>query len=133
MQALEAGFGPIKINMVVKRGVNEQEIIPMARRFSGEQFILRFIEFMDVANSNHWRMQEWCRPRRLWRRYRRSFLWSCCARIIPGEVAQRFRHAERARGDRDHRFGDAAFLPGLHTGAGFFHGQFLHVCLRRRA
>ena len=56
--ALAAGFAPIKINMVVKRGVNEQEIAPMARRFAGPEYILRFIEYMDVGNSNGWRMAD---------------------------------------------------------------------------
>jgi len=56
-----AGLGPIKVNMVVKRGTNEQEIVPMARFFR-EQFdgriVLRFIEYMDVGASNGWRMDE---------------------------------------------------------------------------
>jgi len=56
--ALTAGFAPIKINMVVKRGVNEGEIVPMAERFRGSGFVLRFIEYMDVGNSNGWRMQD---------------------------------------------------------------------------
>ncbi len=56
--ALAAAFSPIKINMVVKRGVNEHEIAPMARRFSGPQYTLRFIEYMDVGNSNGWRMDD---------------------------------------------------------------------------
>jgi GTP 3',8-cyclase len=56
--ALAAGFAPVKINMVVKRGVNDGEVVAMARRFSGAQFILRFIEYMDVGNSNGWRMDD---------------------------------------------------------------------------
>ncbi len=56
--ALEAGFSPIKINMVVKRGVNEDEILPMARRFRGPDFVLRFIEYMDVGTTNGWRMRD---------------------------------------------------------------------------
>ncbi len=56
--ALAAGFAPIKINMVVKRGTNEQEIAPMARRFAGPEYILRFIEYMDVGNSNGWHMAD---------------------------------------------------------------------------
>ena len=56
--ALAAGFSPIKINMVVKRGVNEAQIAPMARRFSGPRYTLRFIEYMDVGNSNGWRMDD---------------------------------------------------------------------------
>jgi len=52
--AQEAGFSPLKINMVVKRGSNHHEIIPMARYFKDQPHILRFIEFMDVGNSNEW-------------------------------------------------------------------------------
>ena len=54
--AARAGLGPIKINMVVKRGVNEGSILPMARHFKGSGHIVRFIEFMDVGASNGWRM-----------------------------------------------------------------------------
>ena len=56
--AQRVGLGPIKINMVVKRGLNDQEILPMARHFKGSPFILRFIEFMDVGSSNGWRMDD---------------------------------------------------------------------------
>ncbi len=53
-----AGLGPIKINMVVKKGVNDHQILPMARHFKGSPYILRFIEYMDVGSSNGWRMDE---------------------------------------------------------------------------
>jgi cyclic pyranopterin phosphate synthase len=56
--AQAAGLGPIKINMVVKRGTNEHEILPMARRFKGSGIVLRFIEYMDVGATNGWRMNE---------------------------------------------------------------------------
>lgn len=56
--AVAAGFAPIKINMVVKRGLNDDSIAPMAWRFCGPEFVLRFIEFMDVGNANGWRMSE---------------------------------------------------------------------------
>ena len=56
--AQNAGLGPIKINMVVKRGTNEHEILPMARRFMGTGIVLRFIEYMDVGATNGWRMNE---------------------------------------------------------------------------
>jgi len=49
-----AGLAPIKVNMVVKHGVNEQSILPMARHFRGTGIILRFIEYMDVGTSNGW-------------------------------------------------------------------------------
>ena len=52
------GLGPIKVNMVVKRGQNDQDIVPMARHFKGSPYILRFIEFMDVGSSNGWKMAE---------------------------------------------------------------------------
>jgi GTP 3',8-cyclase len=57
-RALAEGFSPIKINMVVQRGVNEEEIPAMARRFGGPDFILRFIEYMDVGNTNGWQMSD---------------------------------------------------------------------------
>ena len=56
--AHEVGLGPIKINMVVKRGQNDQDIVAMARHFKGSPYILRFIEFMDVGTSNGWKMAE---------------------------------------------------------------------------
>jgi GTP 3',8-cyclase len=56
--AQEAGLKNIKVNMVVKRGTNEQEILPMARHFQGTGVTLRFIEYMDVGATNGWRMNE---------------------------------------------------------------------------
>lgn len=56
--ALTAGLDPVKIDMVVKRGVNEDSIVPMAERFRGTGVILRFIEFMDVGSTNGWRMED---------------------------------------------------------------------------
>lgn len=56
--AQAAGLDPIKINMVVKRGTNDQEIVPMARHFKGSGAVLRFIEYMDVGASNGWNMSE---------------------------------------------------------------------------
>jgi len=56
--AERAGLHPIKINMVVKRGVNEASVLPMARYFKDRGHILRFIEYMDVGNTNGWRMDD---------------------------------------------------------------------------
>ncbi len=56
--AHEVGLGPIKVNMVVKRGQNDQDIVAMARYFKGSPYILRFIEFMDVGTTNGWKMGE---------------------------------------------------------------------------
>ena len=56
--AHDVGLGPIKINMVVKRGHNDQDILSMARHFKGSPHILRFIEYMDVGTSNGWTMAQ---------------------------------------------------------------------------
>jgi cyclic pyranopterin phosphate synthase len=56
--ARQAGFGPLKINMVVRRGINETSILPMARWARRDGHILRFIEYMDVGHSNGWRLDE---------------------------------------------------------------------------
>jgi len=56
--AQEAGLENIKVNMVVKRGTNDHEILPMARHFQGTGIVLRFIEYMDVGATNGWRMDE---------------------------------------------------------------------------
>src|SRR5579872_4734632 len=56
--AREAGLAPIKVNMVVKRGLNDGSIVEMARYFRGSGVVLRFIEYMDVGNTNGWRMDD---------------------------------------------------------------------------
>ncbi|MFM0072339.1 GTP 3',8-cyclase MoaA [Paraburkholderia sediminicola] len=56
--AQAVGLAPVKVNMVVKRGTNDGEIVPMARHFKGSGAVLRFIEYMDVGTSNGWNMTE---------------------------------------------------------------------------
>ncbi|MDB5819729.1 MAG: cyclohydrolase subunit MoaA, partial [Rhizobacter sp.] len=56
--AQAAGLAPLKVNMVVKRGTNDSQILPMARHFRGTGSVLRFIEYMDVGATNGWRMNE---------------------------------------------------------------------------
>jgi cyclic pyranopterin phosphate synthase len=56
--AAAVGLDPIKVNMVVKRGLNESSILPMARFFREKGYILRFIEYMDVGHTNGWRMDD---------------------------------------------------------------------------
>src|SRR5580692_7560027 len=56
--AQAAGLAPVKVNMVVKHGTNDGEIVPMARHFKGSGAVLRFIEYMDVGTSNGWNMTE---------------------------------------------------------------------------
>jgi GTP 3',8-cyclase len=57
-EAARVGLGPIKVNMVVKRGLNDTSILPMARFFREKGYILRFIEYMDVGHTNGWRMDD---------------------------------------------------------------------------
>lgn len=56
--ASEAGLTPVKINCVVKRGVNEHAIVPLVERFRHSGHVVRFIEYMDVGTTNAWRMQD---------------------------------------------------------------------------
>lgn len=56
--ARSAGFDNIKVNMVVQKGANENDILPMAKYFKGTGNILRFIEFMDVGNTNGWNLDQ---------------------------------------------------------------------------
>jgi cyclic pyranopterin phosphate synthase len=93
-KALEAGFGPIKINTVVKRGVNEQEILPLVRRFRGPHYILRFIEYMDVGNSNGWRMEHVMPAREILQHIEKEFPLEPLPAHTPSEVAQRYRHRD---------------------------------------
>jgi GTP 3',8-cyclase len=57
-RAAASGLAPVKVNMVVKRGVNEQSILPMAEHFRGTRHVLRFIEYMDVGTTNGWRLDD---------------------------------------------------------------------------
>jgi len=94
--AAAAGFGPIKVNMVVKRAVNEHSVVPMARYFKDRGHILRFIEFMDVGATNGWKMEHVVPSRELVQMINRELP------IVPldpnyrGEVAERWRYKDGA-------------------------------------
>jgi GTP 3',8-cyclase len=89
-----AGLGPIKINMVVKRGLNDQEILPMAQRFRGSGHILRFIEFMDVGCSNGWRMDDVVPSAEVVQRIHEAVPLEQIDPNYTGEVAERWRYAD---------------------------------------
>ncbi len=89
--ALEAGFSPIKINAVVKRGVNEQEVLPLVRRFRGSHYVLRFIEYMDVGNTNGWRMEHVVPAQEILSIIQREFALEPLPAQTSGEVARRYR------------------------------------------
>jgi len=94
--AERVGLGPIKVNMVVKRGVNDHEIIPMARHFRGTPIVLRFIEYMDVGATNGWRMDEVLPSAQVIERLSTEFPLQPIDPNYPGETAQRWRYADGA-------------------------------------
>ncbi|HMM50757.1 MAG TPA: GTP 3',8-cyclase MoaA [Burkholderiaceae bacterium] len=89
-----AGLHPIKVNMVVKRGMNDHEIVPMARHFRGSGRILRFIEFMDVGASNGWRMDDVVPSAEVARRIGEVFPIEPVEPNYEGEVAERWRYLD---------------------------------------
>jgi GTP 3',8-cyclase len=92
--AAEAGLAPIKVNMVVKRGMNEREILPMARRFRGSGHILRFIEYMDVGHTNGWRMDDVVSSAEVLRIIGAELPLEPVDANYQGEVAERWRYAD---------------------------------------
>jgi cyclic pyranopterin phosphate synthase len=94
--AMDAELAPVKIDAVVKRGVNDDGIIDLARRFRGTGAIVRFIEYMDVGNTNRWRAEDVVSGREILARLARE--WE----LVPadpnyfGEVAERWRYADGA-------------------------------------
>jgi len=94
--AAAAGFTPIKVNMVVKRGVNDAEIVAMARHFRGTGHIVRFIEYMDVGSTNGWRMDDVVPSMEVVRRIGEAFPLEPLDPNYPGEVAERWRYKDGA-------------------------------------
>jgi len=92
--AAAAGFAPIKINMVVKRGYNEHQVLPMARYFRDRGHILRFIEFMDVGNSNGWRLHDVVASEQILASIDAEMPIEPVAAAEPGAVAQRWRYRD---------------------------------------
>ncbi|WP_017727247.1 GTP 3',8-cyclase MoaA [Halalkalibacterium ligniniphilum] len=92
MEAAKAvGLG-VKVNMVVQKGVNDEDIVPMAMFFREKGITLRFIEYMDVGNSNGWRMDDVISKREIFEKIDREMPLEPLAPRYPGEVATRFRY-----------------------------------------
>lgn len=91
-----AGLGPLKVNMVVQRGVNDHEILPMARHFRGTGIALRFIEYMDVGATNGWRMDQVLPSDEVLARIGREFPLEPLAASAPGETAERWAYRDGA-------------------------------------
>ncbi len=92
--ATAAGLNPIKVNCVVKRGSNDDQILPLARHFRHSGHILRFIEYMDVGSSNGWRMDEVLPSADVLARIHAEFPLQAIDANYPGEVAERWRYRD---------------------------------------
>jgi cyclic pyranopterin phosphate synthase len=92
--AAAAGLGPIKVNMVVKRGLNESSILPMARFFREKGYILRFIEYMDVGHTNGWRMNDVVPAKEIVQIINKEMLIEPAEPNYIGEVAERWRYKD---------------------------------------
>ncbi|HJR78550.1 MAG TPA: GTP 3',8-cyclase MoaA [Anaerolineales bacterium] len=92
--AAQAGLWPIKVNMVVKRGLNESSILPMARFFREKGYILRFIEYMDVGHTNGWRMDDVVSAAEIVKMISAEMPLEPLDPNYPGEVAERWRYQD---------------------------------------
>ena len=92
--AARTGLGPIKVNMVVKRGVNDDQIEAMAAHFRGSGQIVRFIEYMDVGSSNGWRLDEVVPASEIVERLDKAFGIEAVSPSYRGEVARRWRYRD---------------------------------------
>ena len=130
--AREAGLGldghgrftGLKVNMVVKRGTNEQEILPMARYFKGTGITLRFIEYMDVGATNGWRMDEVLPSADVVKLIHQQMPLAQLDPSAPGETAERWGYAD-ATGQHDRAAGEIGVISSVTQ-------AFCHDCNRAR-
>jgi cyclic pyranopterin phosphate synthase len=92
--AAAAGLAPVKINMVVKRGVNDGSVLQMAEHFRGSGHIVRFIEYMDVGNTNGWRLDDVVPAVEILSRIGDRYPLEPVEAGYPGEVARRWRYQD---------------------------------------
>jgi len=110
--ARAAGLGPIKVNMVVKRGTNEHEILAMARHFRGTGIVLRFIEYMDVGATNGWRMDEVVPNAEVVRLLQTELPLVPLDPSVAGETAERWGYAN-AQGEHDPTLGEIGVISSV--------------------
>ena len=91
-----AGFGSLKINCVVQRGVNDDQVLPLVEHFRGTPHVLRFIEFMDVGTLNHWTADAVVSAAQLRAQISTRFPLLPIPEHAAGSTARRFRHADGA-------------------------------------
>ena len=92
--AAAAGLTPVKVNVVVRRGVNDHEVAALARRFKGTGHIVRFIEYMDVGHSNGWRLEHVVPIADVVAAVDAEMPLEAVPPNYPGEVARRFRYRD---------------------------------------
>lgn len=92
--AAAEGFAPVKINMVVKRGINDKHIVDMAHHFKSSGNMVRFIEFMDVGTTNGWKMDDVISSAKIVRRINEVFPCEPANPNYFGEVAKRWRYKD---------------------------------------
>ena len=116
LQGIEAaqavGFANIKVNMVVKRGLNDHEVLPMARHFRGSGVTLRFIEFMDVGATNGWRMEEVLPSDELLARLQSDFSLTPLSPSVHGETAVRWGYVG-SNGQHDASLGEIGLISSV--------------------
>lgn len=116
LEGLEAaqavGLGPIKVNMVVKRGTNDDQILPMARYFRGSGIALRFIEYMDVGATNGWKMDEVLPSAQLLERLQAELPLVALDPTVQGETAERWGYAS-ANGQHDPTLGEIGLISSV--------------------
>lgn len=92
--AADAGLAPIKINVVVQRGVNDHTVLDLLEHFRGSGHIVRLIEFMDVGNRNGWRMEQVVPSRQLLEKVMKRWPLRRIDKNYPGEVARRYSYVD---------------------------------------
>ncbi len=92
--AARAGLTPVKVNCVVQRGMNDGQLVDMARRFKGTGHVLRFIEFMDVGTRNAWNMKQVVPAKEIFEKINAEFPIEPADREYRGEVAERYRYKD---------------------------------------
>ena len=92
--AQEAGFTGTKVNTVVKKGLNEHQIVPLLERFQGSGISVRFIEYMDAGNSNGWRMDDVVSAEQILGIVRKRFDIAPLPPRDPSETARRWRYGK---------------------------------------
>lgn len=110
--AQAVGLSHIKVNMVVKRGTNDDQILPMARYFRGTGITLRFIEYMDVGATNGWRMDEVLPSSEVIARLRSELPLTPLAPSSRGETAVRWGYAN-ASGQHDPQLGEVGVISSV--------------------